>query len=669
MKKYRRLTSIASDILLERSNTEVEPNANQIKIVVGNSKGSQKPKATLCAKPEEVEIKPRDPHLGSLGGIREDVYVEHYDNSVILGMIGEDGERAAVSIYPETYMTDELMEELVNETSAGNTFGRMPMVGALDRAFTEKMPWNGALHPEFWNNDTMKLWGAMEAEMKSMANDFIRKTGLPKEWIEDIIFKGSLATYNYTPTSDIDVQIILKYDWDKNPDRDPKDKHGTLLERDWNNKRAEYNKSSGFHLAKEQFPVEFFLQTPKTNKATGASARWSLMKNDWLPGYKPSPGKPGTPPKEIERHFKQYYDQVKQTYFNKLKLTNLEAALAAKKELGFISGNDRDTALHGTAENPAHLTADIDSPANLAFKALKRTKLVAFIETEIAKARQKGLMDLKQRMDQKGRPAPKKLNEAKRPMRDGEAQQVRLLAQTHLDFAKEAEARGDLKTAQRHRDHHERLMRTVRIPIREANMSEKQKRAMIAQLQAQKKHHTNKAVEAKNAAMNAPKGHPSIADWNRQYRDHQSEIDGINKKLNMLGEDAKELCKPHVSGENKKSKSGYKKCGYENKGDEELVGESKVNFNEALLDNIQARLKDIQTRMMTHKSLIDHYDRKLAASKTPEERKKHRAMLVHHDEAWKKAREEESRLRRWTGMKLEEGSILNASPEKREADY
>jgi hypothetical protein len=341
-------------------------------------------------------------------------YTEIFEDSIILGRITEDG-HVAEGIYPANLMTKDILsqqkQKILNETSAGNSFGRMPVIGALDRAFTEKMPWNGRLHPEFWDNDNQRLWGAMAATMKSMANDFIRKTQIPKEWIEDIIFKGSLATYNYTPTSDIDVQIILKYDWDKNPAKDPKDKQGTMLEREFSNRRAEYNKTSGFHLAKERYPVEFFLQTPKTNTRTGASARWSLMSNDWLPGYKPNPQTPGVPPKEINAYFKDYYDRVKNAYFNRLKLTNLEAALTAKKELGYISGNDRNTALHGTEENPASLTADIESPANLAFKALKRTKLVAFIETEIAKARQKGLMDMKQHLDQRGRPAPKKLTE------------------------------------------------------------------------------------------------------------------------------------------------------------------------------------------------------------------------------------------------------------------
>ena len=334
-------------------------------------------------------------------------YTEIIDDSLVLGCITEENQRVALGLYPAHLMTPDLIAQqkrIINETSAGGSFGRMPVVGALDRAFTEKMPWNGQLHPEFWDNDRQRLWGAMEATMKSMANDFIRKVQIPREWIEDIIFKGSLATYNYTPTSDIDLQIILKYDWINNPARDSKDKHGTMIEREFSNRRAEYNKTSGFHLGKERFPVEFFLQTPKTNTPTGASARWSLIHNDWLPGYKPDSKTPGVPPKEINAYFKDYYDRVKNAYFTRLKLTNLEAALTAKKELGYISGNDRNTALHGTPDSPAHLTADIDSPANLAFKALKRTKLVAFIETEIAKARQKGLMDLKQSLDQKGRP-------------------------------------------------------------------------------------------------------------------------------------------------------------------------------------------------------------------------------------------------------------------------
>lgn len=308
------------------------------------------------------------------------------------------------------------MSKRIQESSAGQSFGRMPISGMLDRTFVEKMPWQGQLHPEFWNNETMKLWGAMEADIKAMVNQFIIRAQIPRDQIEDIIFKGSLATYNYTPTSDIDIQVILKYDWDKNPLKDPRDRNGAMLERQFNERRVAVNKEHGYTLGKEKFPVEFFIQTPKTNKPTGASARWSLMKNQWLSGYRPDSTKPGTPPKEISNYFRQYYNRVRQAYADKLKVQSLEAALTAKKELGSISGLERNIALHGPdPENPtASLTADIESPQNLAFKALKRTNLVAFIETEIQKGRNSGLMALKQHLDSIGK--AKKLAESVEPL-------------------------------------------------------------------------------------------------------------------------------------------------------------------------------------------------------------------------------------------------------------
>lgn len=289
----------------------------------------------------------------------------------------------------------------MNESSAGQTFGRMPVFATIDRAFVEKMPWKKQLHPEFFDNETQVLHPVMQNKMKTMVNIFLAKVGIPKTQVRDIVFKGSLASYNYTPTSDIDLQIILKYNWEKNPLREPGDESGIQLERNWNKIRADYNKEHGYTLGKEHYPVEFFMQTPKTNTKTGSSSRWSVLHNAWVPGYKPNQSINAPPPKIIAARFKGFYDRVKNAYINKLKIAKLEAALYAKKELGNMAKIDRNLALHGDGTSPANLRADVESPENLAFKALKRTRLIAFIETEIAKSRENGLMDMKKKFDAK----------------------------------------------------------------------------------------------------------------------------------------------------------------------------------------------------------------------------------------------------------------------------
>ena len=100
----------------------------------------------------------------------------------------------------------------ITESTSGLTFGRLPAVGLLDRAQVEKVPWNKRLHPGFFSNKSQTLLPTMNAKMKIMALDFARQAGIPVRHIKDIMFKGSMAGYNYREaTSDIDLQIILRY--------------------------------------------------------------------------------------------------------------------------------------------------------------------------------------------------------------------------------------------------------------------------------------------------------------------------------------------------------------------------------------------------------------------------------------------------------------------------
>lgn len=281
---------------------------------------------------------------------------------------------------------------MLRESSAGLEYDRMPIIGGIDRSQVETMPWSNEMHPEFFDNATQKMHPQMLKTMRTMINKFLAYTGIPREHVKDILFKGSLAGYNYTPTSDIDLQIVLKYNYDKNPARDEKaDPKGRQLERKYNTLRAQYNNMHGYTLGKEKYPVEFFVHTPKSNVPTGASARYSVKKNDWVPGYKPS-NAPGLPKKsQITKYFQQYYGRLKKAYrkgymhamTSGMKYdAKRQGLIAAQNELKSLARVERNVALHSKGVS---IQADVTSPSNLAFKALKRTKLVAYIETQLPK--------------------------------------------------------------------------------------------------------------------------------------------------------------------------------------------------------------------------------------------------------------------------------------------
>jgi len=271
------------------------------------------------------------------------------------------------------------MKNRLLETSAGRSFDRLPAFGALDRTITPKRPWKKQLHPEFFDNETQRLRPEMQQTMVKMVQGFLRFMGIPKQYVKDIHFKGSVAGYNYTSTSDIDLQVILKYNYAKNPARRKDDPNGRELQRNYNHWRAEYNKMHKLTLGKEKFPVEFFIHTPDSATPTGSSVRWSVKNNDWVPGYKPTQDIKTPKKTEIQGQMKPWYNKIKNAYTTGIKhgLPQVEAAKEALRVLQGLARVDRNLALHGPG---AGLRADVESPQNLAFKAMKRTNLVAYLE-------------------------------------------------------------------------------------------------------------------------------------------------------------------------------------------------------------------------------------------------------------------------------------------------
>ena len=64
------------------------------------------------------------------------------------------------------------------------------------------------LNSLIWTDkDELKL--EVKAKLKEIANAFIKFLEVPKEAVEDIVITGSMASYNYTEHSDIDLHIIV----------------------------------------------------------------------------------------------------------------------------------------------------------------------------------------------------------------------------------------------------------------------------------------------------------------------------------------------------------------------------------------------------------------------------------------------------------------------------
>jgi len=70
--------------------------------------------------------------------------------------------------------------------------------------------YNPILNSDIWDEDD-SLRKDIKDSLLKIAQDFYESTNF-KAKIKDIVFLGSSANYNWTPTSDIDIHIVVDYD-------------------------------------------------------------------------------------------------------------------------------------------------------------------------------------------------------------------------------------------------------------------------------------------------------------------------------------------------------------------------------------------------------------------------------------------------------------------------
>ena len=138
----------------------------------------------------------------------------------------------------------------------------------------ESRYYNKVLHPRFWSNDTFDE--GVRKKILKIVDDFFGEPENATE-IDDIQLTGSLANYNYTKHSDLDVHILL--DFSKiNNDTD-------LVKRALDGKRFIWNLRYDITIGGQQ--IELYYQD--TNEPHIASGLYSLKDGEWIikPEYNP----------------------------------------------------------------------------------------------------------------------------------------------------------------------------------------------------------------------------------------------------------------------------------------------------------------------------------------------------------------------------------------------
>jgi predicted nucleotidyltransferase len=150
------------------------------------------------------------------------------------------------------------------------------------------------LKSNIWINN--KLSSPVRSKLIAVAKDFFDKLELEGSEIEDITFTGSLANYNYTKYSDIDLHLLV--DFSKIDDNyDLVREFFSAKTTVWNNKH---------NITIFGFEIEIYIQdVSEKHHSTGV---YSILNDEWL--AKPFKVKPDVDTDSIKRKVTSFIDMI-----------------------------------------------------------------------------------------------------------------------------------------------------------------------------------------------------------------------------------------------------------------------------------------------------------------------------------------------------------------------
>jgi hypothetical protein len=126
-----------------------------------------------------------------------------------------------------------------------------------------------SLNPDFWENE--KLKPEISKKIIKIAKDFFKTLELsPSIKMKDILFVGSLANYNWSKYSDIDIHIVVDFSEFKE-DEDFIKKYFDAEKNLWNNKHD---------IKIHDYDVEIYVQ--ELNEKLESSAVYSVPRDKWI---------------------------------------------------------------------------------------------------------------------------------------------------------------------------------------------------------------------------------------------------------------------------------------------------------------------------------------------------------------------------------------------------
>jgi hypothetical protein len=208
------------------------------------------------------------------------------------------------------------------------------------------------LNSRIWSNDK-KLKPEIRKTLMKIANDYIDGLEIDGIDIEDVTFTGSLANYNWSEYSDVDLHILIDY-------RDlPMDQ--SLVQDFLKSKSTLWNKNHDVKIY--GYDVELYVQD--INEKHVSTGVYSIMYNEWI--TKPSLKKITVDDKNVKLKANRIMDQIDDLYDEMKKNKNYEEIVDKSDKIKDKIKKMRQSGLEKNGEF---------SVENMVFKVLRRNGML-----------------------------------------------------------------------------------------------------------------------------------------------------------------------------------------------------------------------------------------------------------------------------------------------------
>lgn len=204
---------------------------------------------------------------------------------------------------------------------------------------SDSFEYHEELNSRLWDGEEMRL--DVRVYLLKNALAFAKFLDVPGLLIEDVIFTGSNAAYNYTDYSDLDVHLIVDFDESVCPE---------IADNFFNTKRFLWNDTHDVRI--RDYPVELYVED--VAQPVTANGVYSLLTGEWL--KKPTKSQPSFDDSSVFAKVEQLAGEID---------TVLGKNNPLKAQVSALSSRITRMRRAGIAQNGEY------SVENLAYKALR----------------------------------------------------------------------------------------------------------------------------------------------------------------------------------------------------------------------------------------------------------------------------------------------------------